>query len=374
MDLVMGTLTNKIVAPITQDGKAEISGLPAGVYQLMFKRDKQTLGVVDVPLKAGEAGHVKFTVPDERTVRGTVTLDGKPVTGGVVRCGPVRSEVNADGSFALTLSRLGRRAIAYHPSASDDKESWGGTYNVTEDDALSLDFWMASLRATILAPDGQPQSNVSGLLSGPSRREFVSDADGRIAIDSMIAREYRWRIRSTDVGYGPATTLRVEGDTVADYRLLASREVHIVVRQPEAQRGWTIQLQGLGADGERWSIPQLGPDRYNVPLVVRHLYASTSSSAPVMLELSPDRSDGYEIQLLEPGGKLAILAGDVQRVRIEPLGNVALHPRQQWVRLNGATARERLPVGRYRLTPDDNAQRAVEIEVAEGSQAVAQFP
>ena len=253
-DLVLGTLANRLVAPITKDGKAEIFDLPAGAYRLMFKRDGRTLGMLDVPLAAGEAGRATFTVPDERLIRGTVTLDGKPVTSGVVRCGTARAPVADDGSFTLTLSRLGQRAVAYHPSPSDD-ESWGGYYRVSEEESLSLDFWMASLRATVLDPDGKPLANVSGALSGPSNREFVSDEDGLVALDSMIAGEYRWRIRSTEKGYAPTTVVHVEGDTYADYQLLASREVHIVVRQPETQQGWVVRLEGLGAGGERWSIP-----------------------------------------------------------------------------------------------------------------------
>ena len=93
-----------------------------------------------------------------------------------------------------------------------------------------------------------------------------------------------------------------------------------------------------------------------------------------MLELFPDQSGPYEIQLREPGGKLAILCLETKQVRIEPLDSIVLHARQQWVRLTGSTADERLPVGRYRLIPDGDTQRAIEISVAEGSQARAEFP
>ncbi|MGE3165456.1 MAG: sigma-70 family RNA polymerase sigma factor [Planctomycetota bacterium] len=370
--LLMGTFAGKLAAPLTEGGRAQITGLPAGSYNLRFRHGDRDLGSLDVTL-VGESCQVSFTVPDELSIQGIVRLDGQRLTGGVIHCGRAQADVAEDGSFTLTLSQLGEQTIVYLPSPDDRSRHLSATYEVVAHEPLLVDFRTATLRATIVGPDGRPRPQVAGSLRGSTQVKFVTDQRGRIVIDDLIEGEYRWDIDPCPNLYGPDQPILVSGDTVAEYQLIEAREVEIAVDQPEAQRGWVIRLQGLDADGSRCSIPRLGNGHYLIPVNSRYVRASTSSSAPVVIELSPDRIQGYEAALLRPGGNLLIIGRGSELIRIDPLGSTALHDLQRSVRLTGSHAAEPLPVGRYRLTPGGDTDRAIEVEVTEGGRTRAEL-
>lgn len=92
-----------------------------------------------------------------------------------------------------------------------------------------------------------------------------------------------------------------------------------------------------------------------------------------MIELSSDRVEGYEAALRRPGGNLLISGRDGELIRIDPLDGTALHDMQRSVRLIDSRATEPLPVGRYRLTPDGDNGRAIDVEVTEGGRPARSY-
>jgi hypothetical protein len=65
------------------------------------------------------------SAPPNATVSGTVTLDGKPVTGGAISFIPqngntVTAAINPDGSYVAEGVSVGEALVAVHPPAQDD--------------------------------------------------------------------------------------------------------------------------------------------------------------------------------------------------------------------------------------------------------------
>lgn len=236
------------------DGQVSSRGHGAGTYRVTAIGPGGALGVEDVVVGAGREAAVEVVLRESRAVRGTLSLNGRRVEGGLLSAstGWFSSSVDVDagGAFELRIPLAGEYRVDWH--AANSQHIPAGCHRLEPGRAFRLDLETFRLSGRVVGPDGEPVPWASGGLIAPHGGSYVvwTDAEGRFAIENLIPGRFAlevWDLREGD--FAPTREVEVAADTDVVYRLLEAQDLTVRFaddRIADSTRTW---LRYVGPDG-----------------------------------------------------------------------------------------------------------------------------
>lgn len=239
-------------ATSASDGTFRVVGLRGGKQHVTAKWPDYGVGSSEeLWLKDGEEtdGIVLTLARRDRTLRGRVLRDGRPIAGVSVQARsdgqPVYDPVVSgdDGGFAIAGVIAADYQLIAHVSG------WRGTATTTPDRAVDIALEAQAALSGRVTLDGAPVPVFDLACAGPTRVDMrIADPDGRYRVDDLIPGPYTCNYSSRD-GQGMSLELHVETELTMNMAL--DRFATVVGRLVDARSGAPVAGVSVSVPRER---------------------------------------------------------------------------------------------------------------------------
>lgn len=341
-------------APVDASGNYRVEGAPTGTVAVsasVMSRDfarRKSSSVHTVELSAGGSAQVDLEFRSDNVIRGRVTRNGRPLSGGSVafnsRTGGSQSSASVPTDEQGNYTVSGLEEGEYNVSVVDMQRlsSYSTTYRVSGSGTFDIDYSAGSVRGRVIdATSNEAIANANvqlraSTLSDSFRgaRVTTTDASGAFAFDTVSSGSYV--VNASKEGFGnQATDLAVSDSGVDGLELRLARNDGVSMRVIDGRDGRALRAMV-------WVFDASGRMVYEAPM----MFGGADDATDVKLPLAAGphtatvTSIGYATRTvsftspstqtvaLTPGGTIAIHSKHPERVRVRLLdagGN--LYPR-----------------------------------------------
>jgi protocatechuate 3,4-dioxygenase beta subunit len=281
----------ELVARTDADGVFELTGVPAGSYEVLARTELRASRVEEIDVEEDEVATVRLVVEPSEVAGRVLRPDGSPVRGAEVgvRDDPRYGDVtDRDGQFELGALPPGRHVVEV---AEDGRAAGSRRTRAGDTEVVIRCQAPATLTGRVLLA-GQPMTWFAMLVAPCSRFSFVGEATGFHAEDGRFAFPVPQPGDLDVVLAGPGTARRSLTARVVPGQMVDLGDI-------ELERGRTIRGRVVDADGRpaAGAIVTIGGDSEELDPIQRWFRCVfetiTDADGRYVVEgVDPQRADG----------------------------------------------------------------------------------
>ncbi|HEX6160924.1 MAG TPA: carboxypeptidase-like regulatory domain-containing protein, partial [Thermoanaerobaculia bacterium] len=382
-------------------GAYRIEGAPAGSMRVSatVSRDfsaRKTSQVQTVQLEAGGSQQVDVEFLSNVEIRGRITRDGRPLTGGTITFYPRNATASTNASAPIDDAGLysvsGLEPGEYTVLVNDNQRlsPYQTTYRVQGAADFDIDYRTISVRGRVVDSstsepivDARVQLKPSGEGSMMMMRGSVTDSNGNFAIDFVPAgsysasaekESYATELRPLQVSESSAPDL--------DFRLARNDGIRLTVIDARDRRPISAMVRATDAAGQTYDSG-FRMDRETITLAVPPgTFRVTVSAVGFASQTLTLTSPSQQTVALSRGGTLVIRSRETTRRRGRLMGANGPHVQPSrmastWFPIEaGETSVENIQPGRYTLQAlgeNDVVLDQTEVVIVEGQRISVDF-
>ncbi|HEY0143066.1 MAG TPA: carboxypeptidase regulatory-like domain-containing protein [Thermoanaerobaculia bacterium] len=383
-------------------GSYRIEGAPQGTSRVSatVSRDfsaRKTSQVQTVQMEAGGSQQIDLEFRSDTTIRGRITRDGRPLTGGTISFYPRNATASTNASAPVDDAGLysvsGLEEGEYNVVINDTQRlsPYQTTYRVRGADNFDIEYRTISVRGRVIDSstseplvDVRVQLKPTGQDSMFMSRGSVTDSNGSFAIDFVPAGSYQ--ASAEKEGFATDQRPVQVSDSSApdlDFRLTRADGIRITVVDARDRRPISAMVRATDGAGRVYeSSFRLDNEavRLAVPPGSFTVTVSAMGYAPQTLTLT---APSQQTVALVRGGTVVIRSRETSRRRGRLLGANGVHvsPSRMmstWfpIEPGGETTVENVLPGRYSLQilgDNDAVLDQTEVTVLEGQKVTVDF-